>query len=285
MSMVQNGLSCLGPQGFHRIAYTEWGTAAGRPALVCVHGMTRNGRDFDALAAALQDRYRVACPDVVGRGRSDWLADHSGYGYPQYTADMAALVARLAVDEVDWVGTSMGGLIGMMLAAQPNTPVRRLVINDIGPFIPKSSLARLRTYVGTDPRFADLNALEGYLREVHAPFGPLSDDEWRHLATHSARELGDGKLGLAYDPAIAKAAFTSEEPEDVEMWEIWDRVRCPVLVIRGAESDLLLPETVEQMKSRGPKVDVIEIAGCGHAPALMAAEQIAIVGDWLTGRA
>lgn len=279
MSMIQRSLSCLGPQGFHRIAYTEWGS--GEAVLVCVHGMTRNGRDFDVLAAAIGDRYRVACPDVVGRGRSDWLHDPSGYGYHQYVPDMAALVARLDVEKVDWVGTSMGGLIGMMVAAQPNSPIRRLVINDIGPLIPKSFLARLRQYVGTDPRFADVGALEQYLRTVHAPFGALSDEEWRHLATHSARPQEGGGFGLAYDPAIGKAAFTSDEPEDVEMWEIWDRVACPVLVIRGADSDLLLPETVAQMKSRGPGCEVVEIAGCGHAPALMAKDQIAVVRDWL----
>lgn len=284
MSMVQRSLSCLGPQGFHRIAYTEWGAAGGKPILVCAHGMTRNGRDFDVLAAAMADRYRVACPDVVGRGRSDWLPDPAGYGYQQYVADMAALVARLDIEHVDWVGTSMGGLIGMLLAAQPNTPIRRLIINDIGPFIPKSFLARIRQYVGTDPHFGDLAALEQYLRTVHAPFGALTDSQWRHLATHSARPLDSGGFGLAYDPDIAKAAFTSEEPEDVEMWEFWDRVACPVLVVRGAESDLLLPETVAQMKARGPGCEVVEIAGCGHAPALMADDQIAVVRDWLARR-
>ncbi len=281
MSMRERVLSCLSPAGFHRLSYTEWGDA-GRPVLVCVHGMTRNGRDFDTLAGAMADRYRVACPDVVGRGRSDWLADHRYYGYPQYMADMTTLLARLDVDSVDWVGTSMGGLIGMMLAAQPNSPIRRLVINDIGPFIPGAFLARLRDYVGTDPRFDDLAMLESYLRQVHAPFGPLDDDEWRHLATHSARNR-DGGLGLAYDPAIAQAAFTGEEPEDVELWEVWERVRCPVLVLRGAESDLLLAGTVERMRASGPGCAAVEIEGCGHAPSLMPADQIAVVRDWLAG--
>lgn len=281
MSMAQHRLPCLGPNGFHSVAYTEWGPPAGRPALVCAHGMTRNGRDFDLLAAAMEDRYRVACPDVVGRGRSDWLADHAGYGYPQYASDMAALIARLDVAAVDWVGTSMGGLIGMILAARTDTPIRRLVINDIGPFIPKAFLSRLRRYVGTDPRFPDLAALEAYLREVHAPFGDLEDGQWRHLAAHGNRALEEGGYGLAYDPAIARAAFTGDEPEDVMLWEIWDRVQCPVLLLRGAESDLLLPETVAEMKTRGPRMDVVEIPGCGHAPALMAADQIAIVRDWL----
>jgi len=280
MPMTQRSLACLNPQGFHTVAYTEWG-APDRPALVCVHGMTRNGRDFDMLAAALADSRRIVCPDVAGRGRSGWLPDYSDYGYPQYLADMTALIARLDVESVDWIGTSMGGLIGMMLAAQPNTPVRRLVINDIGPFIPKAFLARLRGYVGKDPHFPDHNALEAYLRQVHASFGPLDGSQWRHLAEHSARPLRDGGYGLAYDPAIATAAFTADEPEDVEMWEIWDRVACPVLVLRGAKSDLLLPETVQRMAQSGPGCDAEEIAACGHAPALMDAAQISLIRNWL----
>ena len=278
--------SCLGLSkgGFHRLAYTEWGRPQAGHAALCVHGLTRNGRDFDVLAGALAEQgLKVACPDVVGRGRSDRLSDPAGYGYPQYLADMNALIARLDVPWLDWIGTSMGGLIGMMLAAQPGNPVRRLVINDIGPFIPKAFLARLRDYVGTDPHFPECGALEAYLRDVHAPFGALSDAEWRHLAEHSARPLEDGGFGLAYDPAIAQAAFTAEEPEDVEMWEIWERIQCPVLVLRGAESDLLLPETVERMKASGPGCEAVDIPGCGHAPSLMPADQIAIVRDWLAG--
>jgi pimeloyl-ACP methyl ester carboxylesterase len=280
MPMKQKSLACLNPKGFHTVAYTEWGKRR-QPALVCVHGMTRNGRDFDVLAAAVEDRWRVVCPDVVGRGQSSWLPDHQNYGYPQYLSDMTALIARLDVETVDWIGTSMGGLIGMMLAAQPNSPIRRLVINDIGPFIPRAFLARIREYVGKDPRFPDHNALEAYLRQVHAPFGVLDGSHWRHLAEHSARPLEDGGYRLAYDPAVATAAFTSDEPEDVEMWDIWDHVACPVLVLRGARSDLLLPETVQRMTESGPGCDVEEIPGCGHAPALMAEAQISLVRKWL----
>jgi pimeloyl-ACP methyl ester carboxylesterase len=244
--------------------------------------MTRNSRDFDFLAGALADRYRVVSMDVVGRGKSDWLGDHTGYGYAQYMADAAALLARLEVEQVDWVGTSMGGLIGMMLAARPGSPIRRLVMNDIGPFIPKEFLERIRRYVGADPHFTDLDGLEAHIRKIHASFGPLSDQEWRHLAIHSERPLAGGGVGLAYDPAIAEAAFSPEGPEDVEMWDIWEQVKCPVLVLRGAESDLLLPETVARMKASGPGCEAVDIAGCGHAPSLMPADQIAIVRDWLT---
>ena len=271
----------LSPAGFHRLAYTEFGQAGGNglPPLICVHGLTRNGRDFDLLAGALQTRRRVVCPDIVGRGRSDWLPDPALYGYPQYLAGMSALIARLDAPAVDWVGTSMGALIGMMLAAQPNSPIRRLVVNDAGPSIPAASLQRIAGYVGADPSFPALDALESYLRQIHAPFGPLTDRQWAHLAEHSARRRDDGMLGLAYDPTIA-AAF-SGEIEDVDLWPVWDRIECPVLVLRGAESDLLTADVAREMGTRGPTSRLVDIPGCGHAPALMAEDQIAIVREWL----
>ncbi len=266
--------------GWHRIAYTEWGEDDAARTVVCVHGLTRNCRDFDALAESLvaEADVRVICPDMPGRGRSEWLANPAQYTYAQYMLDCATLLARLDVAEVDWVGTSMGGLIGMMLAAQPNTPIRRLLLNDIGPEVPKASLERLATYVGLDPSFAGPAEHEAYLRQVHAPFGALTDAQWRHLARHSERQKPDGSLGLAYDPAIRRAF---EGPiNDVVLWPVWDRVRCPVMVLRGGESDLLLPETARDMTRRGPRASLIEVAGCGHAPALMAADQIAAVADW-----
>ena len=284
MTMKESSFLGLGPAGFHRVAYVEWGAkesnSPGKPPLLCVHGLTRNGRDFDHLAQALAGDYRVVCPDVVGRGKSEWLPDGSLYGYPQYLADMAALIARVSDGPVDWIGTSMGGLIGMMLAAQKGSSIRRLVINDVGPFIPKAALERLASYVGGNPTFADMDGLEAYLRRVAAPFGPLSDGEWRHLATHSARALPEGGFGLAYDPAIGKA-FHDQPLQDVDLWSFWDRVRCPVLALRGTASDLLLAETAEEMGRRGPRATVVEIPQCGHAPALMEPAQIAIVRDWL----
>lgn len=272
----------LSAAGFHRLAFAEWVAPGAGRTVVCVHGLTRNGRDFDALAGALaRDGLRVACPDVVGRGRSDRLADPAGYGYPQYLADMTALIARLDVPQVDWVGTSMGGLIGMLLAAQPNTPLRRLVVNDVGPFIPKASLVRIGTYVGRDPHFADLAAAEAYFREVHAPFGALTDAQWRHLTEHNVTRAEDSGYRLAYDPAIA-APFRTDEPADLDLWSVWDAITIPVLVLRGAVSDLLLAETAAEMAARGPRARVVEIAGCGHAPALMDEAQIALVRDWLS---
>lgn len=271
----------LGPGGFHRIAYVEWGTPDNPRVCICVHGLTRNGRDFDELAQALRADWRVVCPDVVGRGDSDRLADPVGYGYPQYLDDANALIARVGAARVDYVGTSMGGLIGMMLAAQRNSPIRRLVMNDVGPFIPKAGLDRIGGYVGKDPRFADINEAEAALRRTATTFGLKTDDEWRRFTERSVRPVGDGKLGLAYDPAIALGF--NQAIKDIDLWKIWDRVQCPVLVLRGAESDLLTRETAEQMKSRGPGAAVVEFPGCGHAPALMDPAQISAVRDWLKG--
>ena len=270
----------LSAGGFHRLAYGEWGAPSGARVAVCVHGLTRNARDFDVLATALaEEGLKVVCPDVVGRGQSGRLADPTGYGYPQYLADMNALIARLDANWLDWIGTSMGGLIGMMLAAQPNTPLRRLVINDVGPFIPKAALERIGDYVGRDPLFADLAAVEAHFRAVYAPFGELDDLQWRHLVEHGT-VVAEGGYRFAYDPGIA-APFKGASLEDIDLWPIWDAIEIPVLVLRGAESDLLLPETAAEMATRGPKAKVVEIPGCGHAPALMDDEQVAIVRDWL----
>lgn len=273
---------CLGPHGFHRVHYCEWGDAENPRVVVCVHGMTRNARDFDFLAQVLARDFRVLCPDVVGRGRSDWLAHPQDYGYPLYLSDMSALIARSGAREVSWVGTSMGGLIGMMLAAQANTPVSRLVVNDVGPLVPKAALERLATYVGKAGTFADAAALEEYLRTVLAAFGPLADDEWAHLARHSTRANPDGTLALAYDPGIAGAL--SGPLQDVVLWPLWDAITCPSLVLRGAQSDLLLPETAAEMTRRGPRAALQEFDGVGHAPALMADDQIEAVQAFLLAR-
>jgi pimeloyl-ACP methyl ester carboxylesterase len=269
----------LSSSGFHRVFYVEWGAPEAPRTVVCAHGLTRNGRDFDALAGALAENCRVACPDIVGRGRSDWLVEPSGYVYAQYLAEMAALIARLAVDQVDWIGTSMGGLIGMMLAAQDRSPVRRLVMNDIGPFIAKEALERIAGYAGDDPTFADVERAEAYFREVHAPFGELSDDQWRHLTEHSIRPR-DGGYCLRRDPQIIWS-WRQGPIEDVDLWAVWDRLTCPVLVLRGEHSDLLPHETAEEMRRRRPQAEVLQIAGCGHAPALLDEGQIGMVREWL----
>jgi pimeloyl-ACP methyl ester carboxylesterase len=269
----------LSPAGFHRAIYWEWARDPALPVVVAVHGLTRNGRDFDALAGALADRRRVVCPDIVGRGKSDWLPAGALYSYPQYLADCAALLARLSVAQVDWVGTSMGGLIGMMLAAQPLTPIRRLVLNDVGPLVPKTALERIGSYVGGDPHFKSHRDLEFYLRRTYAAFGPLTGLDWAHLARHSVRSLPDGGYGLAYDPKIGEAF--KGPIADVDLWPLWDRIDCPVLILRGGQSDLLSSEVAADMVRRKPGTSLIEFPECGHAPALMAPHQIAAVRDWL----
>ncbi len=282
-------LKVLGPHGFTQVAYAEWGPTDAARTAICVHGLTRNGRDFDRLAAILAAQgFRVLCPDMPGRGRSAWLADPSDYGYPLYMAAGAALIARSGAADVAWIGTSMGGLIGMMLAAQPGTPVARLVVNDVGPFIPKAALERIGAYIGHDLRFDDMAEVEAYLRRVHAPFGRLTDAHWRHLAAHSAVPAEQGKLKLHYDPAIAMP-FTKGEPRDVNLWPVWENIGCPVLVIRGGASDLLLPETAAEMTMRGRaasegRIEFAEFDDCGHAPALMDEAQIGRIAAFLEPR-
>jgi pimeloyl-ACP methyl ester carboxylesterase len=276
--MRRHHLRYLLASGFFSLAWTEWGPPDGAP-VVCVHGLTRTGRDFDALAAALAGQgRRVLCPDLPGRGASDWLPDPSLYAPPSYVIALAHLLARLE-GPVDWVGTSLGGICGIALAATPGNVLRRLVLNDIGSFVPKASLARIQEYIGETPSFADLPALEAYLRMVHAPFGPLTDAEWRHLAETSARRGPAGEITLHYDPAIA-APILETEPVDMDLSPFWAAVVAPTLLIRGADSDLLLPETARAMATR-PGVELVEIAGCGHAPALMDRDQIGLVTRFL----
>ncbi|WP_137176659.1 alpha/beta fold hydrolase [Roseomonas sp. AR75] len=264
--------------GFHHLAWTEWGPADGAP-VVCVHGLTRNGRDFDALAQALAaSGRRVFCPDLPGRGASDWLPDPLLYTPPSYVVALAHLIARLE-GPVDWVGTSLGGICGMMVAAGRNTPLRRLVLNDIGSRVPATAAERIAAYVGTRLVFPDVGALEAHLRKVHAPFGPLADDEWRHLAEHSARSLPDGGVTTHYDPDIA-VPFRNAPTGPVDLAAIWSLVKLPVLVIRGAESDILDEETAADMATR-PGVDLLSLPGIGHAPALMEAGQIGRIAAFL----
>lgn len=270
-------------KGSHRVAYTEWGERDNPRVLICVHGLTRNGRDFDVLAAAMAADYRVVCPDVVGRGASDWLADKNDYGYPQYLNDMSALITHLDADNVHWVGTSMGGLIGMLLAAEPLSPVTRMVMNDVGPFLPAAALGRIASYVGGDPHFSSTKELDAYLREIYAPFGPFTDEQWQGLVRSSERRLGNGEIGLSYDPGIAVPLKASLQ-QDIDLWSVWSNVQCPVLVIRGERSDVLPAEVAEQMTTSGPRATLAVLPGIGHAPTLMSGDQVALVSEWLAKR-
>ncbi len=280
MAMTSRNYRALGPHGFHRVHYTEWGDPDNPKALICVHGLTRTGRDFDFLAAALEHEYRVICPDVVGRGQSDWLSDKSDYTYPLYVNDMAMLLAGIDADRIDWIGTSMGGLIGLFLASYAGSPIHKLVINDIGPRIPAAGLQRVATYVGQIAAFNSIEKMEKFLRTIAATFGNLSDEQWRHMTIHSARQLEDGRYTLAYDPGIAEN-FKTLDLKDIDLWPVWDTIRCPTLVLRGAHSDVLDHPDAVAMTERGPKAKLIEFPGMGHAPALMADDQIAVVRDWL----
>jgi pimeloyl-ACP methyl ester carboxylesterase len=278
-------LPVLGPHAFTRVGYTEWGAPNAPRTVICVHGLTRNSRDFDFLAQRLAERgARVVAPDLPGRGRSEFLPHSEDYTTPTYVSAMAALIARLDVREVDWIGTSLGGHIGMELAARPGSPIRRLVLNDFGARVPVGALQRIGAYLRRAHAFANLTEVEAYLREIYAPFGQLSDEQWRHMAVHGVVQDKAG-LRLHYDPAIVEQ-FSRPILLDVVLWRVWERVACPVLILRGEDSDLLLPATVAEMKRRGLAaakglVRSVEVKGCGHAPALMRNEEFAIIEDFL----
>ena len=266
------------PHGFHWMRYVEWGDEKNPRVLLCVHGLTRSGRDFDTLAESLADAYRVVCPDVAGRGRSDWLRDPADYNYTVYCNDLVALMAKLGAETFDWVGTSMGGILGMMLAAPAGSPIRKLVLNDVGCMIPKASLERIGQYLGRDPPYDSIEAIEADIRRL-SPFGPLTAEQWRHLTIHTTRLCEDGKWRFRYDPGIAKN-FHAAPLRDVDLRPYWSRVPGPVLVVRGIHSDLLLAETLEEMKRR-PHTSAFVVPDTGHAPMLMDGAQLAAVRHFL----
>ena len=272
---------CASPAGLHRIAYREWGDARNRDVLVCVHGLTRSSRDFDELARTLCGQFRIVCPDVAGRGDSDRLADPKLYTWAQYVADMVTLIARLDVEMVYWLGTSMGGFVGMALAAQAGSPVKKLVLNDAAPVIAKAALERIGTYVGQARSFASLEEAEQYVRTISAPFGPHTDAQWRFLAETWVRRNEDGSWRPHYDTRIAEAYRATMPDKDLELWHLYDAVRCPTLLLRGEHSDVVSRQAAAEMTRRGPKAKVAEIRGVGHAPTLLQPDQIALVRDFL----
>lgn len=279
-------VQALGPHGFTRIAYAEWGPRDAAQVVVCVHGLTRNKRDFDFLAVRLAQRgLRVIAPDLPGRGESAWVAAPMDYATPLYLSAIAAVVARSGARAIDYVGTSLGGHIGMEMAALPGNPIRRLVLNDFGARVAGSALQRIGSYLRMKRRFAKVDELEEHLRSIHEPFGHLTDAQWRHMAEHSAVKADEGDFRQHYDPAIGRA-FAWPLMVDISLWHIWDKVACPVMILRGEDSDLLHASTVREMQKRGIAgknglVRSVEVRGVGHAPALMSDAQITLIEEFL----
>jgi pimeloyl-ACP methyl ester carboxylesterase len=279
----QRRVQCASPSGLHRMSYLEWGSRDSPRVLVCAHGLTRSAHDFDFLARELAAHYRVVCPDLPGRGDSDWLKNPMEYQLPIYVNDMVTLVARLDVESLHWVGTSLGGLIGMTLAALPDSPVTKLVLNDVGPVLDPASLARIGAYVGKWPPLPSIEAAEAYVRAVSAPFGAHSDAEWRFLTEHLVRKNPDGSLRMHYDPALALSFKAPGSSQHLQLWSLYDAIRCPTLVLRGQHSDVLTRETAHDMAQRGPRAKVVEIPNVGHAPTLIHEDQRRVVRDFLLG--
>jgi len=270
-------------RSFHRVVFTDWGPSSAARPVLCIHGLTRNGRDFDPLAAALAAAgRRVVCPDLPGRGQSERLRDSSDYVLPQYCGDMTVLIAALGATEVDWIGTSLGGLIGMVLAALPGSPIRRIVINDIGPYLPWAGLLRLGADLSDAPgSFETIDAAEAYFRRVLAPFGQLDDAHWRHLTAHSVAWSAERGCFLSLcDPKIAHA-FRNPWHYSVDLWKYWDAIAVPILVVRGQNSDLLPEAVVKDMMRRNRNASIHTVQNCGHAPALIADDQIEIVSRFI----
>jgi pimeloyl-ACP methyl ester carboxylesterase len=278
--MREGAVLCMDLHGFHRMRYVEWGDPSNKRVLICVHGLTRSGRDFDYLAQALSDQYRVVCPDVVGRGRSDWLRDPADYTYPTYCNDMTTLIASLHAETLDWLGTSMGGLIGMIMASLPGSPIRKLVMNDIGAVVPKAALQRIGQYVGREPSFDSLDSLEAAMKSI-SPFGELTGPQWRHLAEHVAKQDEKGRWLFRYDPRLGEG-FTAVMNQDVDLRAYWNTVHGPVMLIRGESSDLLTAEIFEEMGKR-PRTERLVVPRTGHAPMLMDDFQVGAVRRFLLG--
>lgn len=281
-------VQCFSAAGLHQMAYKEWGDENNPRVLICVHGLARVSDDFDALAQTFAEHYRVICPDVVGRGRSGRLRNPALYQLIQYVSDMVTLIARLtangACQKLDWLGTSMGGLIGLLLAAQEGAPIRKLLLNDVGPTLDATALNRISQYIGQDIVFPNYAVGALYIREVSASFGPHSKEQWDKLARDVLVEQSDGQWKRHYDIALA-APFklvTDEAAKEGEkmLWAAYDAITCPTLLVRGQNSDLLSVATAQAMTQRGPKAQLIELPGIGHAPTFVHADQIEIAKNF-----
>lgn len=286
MSWSEREYLSLDTQGFHRIVYNDWGPKDGN-VVICVHGLTGNGHDFDYLAEDLvQHGHRLICVDLPGRGRSDFLKNPLDYNYNQYLADLSALLARLKINKpksVDWLGVSLGGLLGIRMAGLPFSPVKRLILNDVGPIVPQAALDFITQVISQKYVFENIAQLEDRMKATRGlTWGPLTDEQWKHMAEHNARGLPDGTVTYGYDPAIAEV-FKVSPIGDLGMWPVWDQIKVPSLLIRGGQSVLLTLDIVAEMSRRKPgtPMDFVEFADCGHVPSLMAPEHIEAVRAWL----
>lgn len=288
MPFASRYLQCAG----HEIHYTEWGDSQS-PAVIAWHGLARTGRDMDELAAYLAPHYRVICPDTLGRGLSQWSASpREHYCLKHYAQIAVELLDQLAIDRVHWVGTSMGGALGTVLAsgrlhADMARRIRSLVLNDNAPYLEAPAIGRIRTYAGNPPAFDTMVELEAFFRAAYQPFGKLSDAQWTHLTETSMRRLPDGRVTPHYDPAIVQQ-FT-HHCDDYLLWDHFDALQIPVLCLHGTESDLVVPATLDAMRARGPgalgMLEIVDIAGCGHAPALNVPEQLDLVARFIAASA
>ena len=269
----------LNPRGFHKIHYLEWGERDNPKVIVCVHGLSRNARDFDFLASKLSEDYRVISVDMPGRGRSHNFTEAKFYNFTQYITDLVAMISRLNIESLDWIGTSMGGLLGMIIASQNNTPIKRLILNDIGPFVSAESMVRIRNYIGICPNLRSFEQAQKYISQILKPFGNLSDEMWHHLTLHGTTQLVDGSYVLSYDPKIASAF--AESPKDIDLWNFWNNIHCPILLLRGEKSEILTREIVSQMQNSNKSMIFTEFLDTGHAPSLMEDNQIMTIKHWL----
>lgn len=273
----------FGTDKTHKIAVYEWENASATEVVFCVHGLTRNGRDFDVLATALSKKYRVFSLDVAGRGKSEWHADVSHYNYGDYIADIMQIIARLGISKLHWIGTSMGGIIGMMLANSAPQMFKTLTLNDIGCLIPAVGLKRILTYVGKT-EFATQQEAENELRIRCSPYGIEKEEHWQNLFANSIQKSENGTFRFAYDPAIIGTFPPADKLENINLWALWEKIKTiPTLLVRGEKSDLLTHETAIQMQQSHPNFSLLEVAGAGHAPALMSDEQISTIERFING--
>lgn len=278
--------------GFHSLAYQDWGKPLATQSLatlskvICVHGLTRNSGDFNFLAHQLKDNFHVICPDIVGRGKSDWLGDPNLYNYSQYLSDMACLFSRLGISnqmKIDWIGTSMGGLLGMMIAAQNNSPIHRLILNDIGPEVPNKALLRIKNYIEAYPIFQNLTEAKSYIKQGLSSFGNLKEEQWDQITNTSVKK-GGNTYTMCYDKELIAAyrmALENHNTTENSLWDIWKNVKCPILLLRGLQSDVLENATVMKMKKLKPDMEIVEFDKVGHAPALMDLQQTNVIKEWL----